>query len=138
MSRCIIDASMAAAWCLPDEGEGGLVWLDAVARNGATVPALWPFEINNVLLVAHRRKRIAEPDVLRARTLLGRLPILIEPAPTPAIASETFDLARRFALSFYDASYLESAIRNRLPLGSFDQPLCKAAKACDIRLSPEK
>ena len=135
MNRCIIDASMAAAWCLPDEGEEGLNWLDAVARAGAIVPALWPFEVNNVLLVAERRKRIGEPDVLRARTLLDRLPILIEPVPASAMASETFQLARRFSLSFYDASYLESAIRNRLPLASFDQALCKAAKACGIGLS---
>jgi predicted nucleic acid-binding protein len=135
MSRCIIDASMAAAWCLPDESDDALMWLDAVAADGAIVPALWPFEINNVLLVAERRKRISEAGVLRARTLLDRLPIAIEPAPTSATASETLQLARRFALSFYDASYLELAIRNRLPLGSFDQPLCKAAKSHGIRLS---
>jgi hypothetical protein len=71
-----------------------LVWLDAVAGDGAIVPAVWPFEINNVLLAAQRRKRISESDILRVRTLLDRLPLL-----------------------------------------SFDQALCKAAKGSGIRAS---
>ena len=135
MSRCIIDASMAAAWCLPDEGDAALVWLDGVARDGAIVPALWPFEINNVLLMAERRKRIGESDAVNARVLLGRLPIVIEPAPTVATVAETLQLARRFSLSFYDASYLESALRNRLPLGSFDKALVQAAATCGVRVT---
>jgi predicted nucleic acid-binding protein len=132
MSDCVIDASLSVAWCLPDEQDDAMAWLDTVAQGGACVPAIWVFEINNLLLMAERRRRIGEADVRRARELLGRLPITIEPPPTAAIASETLQLARRYSLTFYDASYLESAIRNHGRLGSFDEPLRKAAEAAGV------
>lgn len=135
MSICVVDASMAAAWCLPGEDSSAMAWLDFVAKEGALVPALWPFEISNVLLVAERRRRIQETDVVEARNLIAQLPLAIEPPPTQRATSEIMQLARRYALSFYDASYLESAIRNHLPLGTFDEPLRKAAKACGVRLT---
>jgi predicted nucleic acid-binding protein len=34
----------------------------------------------------------------------------------------------------YDATYLELAVRRKLPLASRDQALCKAAQGCRIKL----
>ena len=45
-------------------------------------------------------------------------------------------LARRHGLSFYDASYLELAIRSNARLGSFDEALRKSAEAAGVSVCP--
>ena len=61
----VIDASVALAWCFPDEAsdyaDGVLVALDG---RTAMVPAIWSAEITNALLVGERRKRIRAPGAL--------------------------------------------------------------------------
>lgn len=42
--------------------------------------------------------------------------------------SDTLQLARRYTLSAYDASYLELALRLGMPLATLDEDLQKAAK----------
>ena len=42
--------------------------------------------------------------------------------------SDTLQLARRYKLSVYEASYLELAIRSGLPLATLNEDLQKAAK----------
>ena len=42
--------------------------------------------------------------------------------------SDTVQLARRYKLSAYDASYLELALRRGIPLATLDEDLQKAAK----------
>lgn len=132
MSICVIDASLAASWCLPDEDQSTDRWLERVLVEGAVVPALWPFEIGNILLMAQRRNRINEAQALRARVLLGKVPITIEAAPTLVASGEILQLARTHQLTFYDACYLELAMRLHLPIGTLDEPLLKAAVAVGV------
>jgi len=58
--RFVLDASVAVAWCFEDEAtkftESVLDLLSAGAE--ALVPAIWPVEVANALLIAERRKRI--------------------------------------------------------------------------------
>jgi predicted nucleic acid-binding protein len=42
------------------------------------------------------------------------------------------EIARRYGLSIYDATYLELAERVSLPLASFDAKLLKAGKALRV------
>lgn len=42
--------------------------------------------------------------------------------------TKTLDLARRHNLTVYDASYLETAIRRKAKLATFDQKLATAAR----------
>ncbi len=44
------------------------------------------------------------------------------------------DLAHRFGLTLYDATYLELAQRLRLPLATLDRELRKAAKKSGVQL----
>ena len=48
----VLDASMTMAWCFIDEATP-LTWaiLDRVRVGGAAVPAIWAFEVANVVLV---------------------------------------------------------------------------------------
>ena len=78
-----------------------------------------------------RRKRIAESDALEFLELIESLPIaLADPVSYDAV----FTLAVRNGLTVYDASYLDLAIRERLPLASLDDALCRAAVRCDVLL----
>ena len=49
---------------------------------------------------------------------------------------EIYDLAKRTGLTFYDASYLQTAIDLKLSLATYDKQLRKAAENCKIKLLP--
>lgn len=128
-SGFVVDASVSAAWFLPDEATpGSEAALQATATHELWVPALWLLEIGNLLLSAQRRKRInAEKrrELALAASAL-RLRVDREPVATPALD----ELAARHGLSAYDAAYLELALRRGLPLATRDAALAAAmAKA---------
>lgn len=136
MSACILDCSAALCWILPDEGDVATdTLLDRVAEAGALVPALWPFEVANVLLMAERRTRITPAERRQALTLLGDLPVRIDPPSRERVWTETLVLAQAHRLTAYDASYLELAIRHELPLATRDAALRVAAESCGVALS---
>ena len=100
--------------------------LDAL-RSGAAAfaPAIWWFELRNLLLVGERRKRI-EPSA--AEDFLDQLEKLdIRIMNSFADGSEILILARRYNLTFYDASYLALALELRAPLATLDKALIVAA-----------
>jgi predicted nucleic acid-binding protein len=41
-------------------------------------------------------------------------------------------LAQRYGLTFYDAAYLDLALREDLPIASLDRAMCDAAKQSGI------
>ena len=51
----------------------------------------------------------------------------------PQALASTLDLARRYHLSAYDASYLELALRAGLPLATLDADLAKAARKAGVK-----
>jgi predicted nucleic acid-binding protein len=129
-----VDASVALAWCFPDESSG---YADRVlvALNGQTivVPAVWSLEITNALLVGERRKRLRQPEILRFVTLLEGLSIFQDGQAVSDNVSNVLPLARVYDLSAYDAAYLELAIRHNAPLATLDRKLQKASNKAGIR-----
>ena len=64
MIGIVVDASVALAWCFPDEAsEYADRILVALEGHSILVPALWPVEITNAVLVAERRKRIKQAEI---------------------------------------------------------------------------
>jgi len=131
MAVFVVDASAALAWCFEDEAGS---WADGLLerlRQGdrILVPAHWPTEISNGLLVALRRKRIKAGQPALFWEELARLPIETEPSLTSIQAKATLALAEKHGLTAYDAAYLELARRRQLPLGTLDADLRKAAQA---------
>lgn len=128
----VVDASVAAAWLLPDEcSETAEDWFaQACADEGRFwAPALWCWEVGNLLLMAARRGRIAPGAVEAGLDLLLSTRVAIEDAPTPEQRRETLRLARESGLTFYDAAYLELAKRRSAQLASRDRQLIAAARA---------
>ena len=129
----VIDASVTMAWCFEDEATPASERvLDRLAQEQAAVPAIWPLEIANVLLVAERRKRLSEAQVRRFLDLLTQLPIEIDDTPTDA--DTVVAVGRRHGLSAYDASYLVLAERRGLALATLDDRLAAAARDAGVPL----
>ena len=135
MTTLVLDCSLAMAWVFPDEAtEATDRLLDALTDGRAFVPALWPAEVANVLLVATRRRRIAATDWPRIRRNLDALPIRIDPVSASRVWDEVLEVAHAHRLSVYDAMYLELAIRMRLPLATLDRALAAAGRAAGLEV----
>jgi predicted nucleic acid-binding protein len=129
----VLDCSVTMAWYFKDEAND---YADAVRTSlgsvGAAVPALWPLEVANILVLGERRKRSTEAEAAAWLQFMRRLPIRVD-EETPARAwSGILHVARGHGLSAYDAAYLELALRLGLPLASLDDGLKKAASAAGV------
>lgn len=133
MEDFVIDNSVVMSWCFQNETSK---YTDAVLghleQNTAYVPAIWPLEVSNVLLVAERRKRLSQADSSRFVSLLFELPIIVEQESPERMLSEILALAREYKLSSYDASYLDLAMRKGLSLATTDKNIIAAAKKINV------
>lgn len=124
----VLDNSATMAWAFPNETTSEIEALfTSVERNGAWVPALWQYEVANVLQMAVQRGRYS--IAFRDGTLadLAVLPIDVEKTHPGTVWGSTVQLAQRHALTIYDACYLELALRRNLPLVTLDTDLRTAA-----------
>jgi predicted nucleic acid-binding protein len=129
----VLDNSVALAWCFEDEQTPAVMaLLDRVTETGATAPLLWPLEALNGLLVAERRRRLNAATRAALTAFLRELPIMLDLDTAERAWGAAAQLAERFRLSVYDATYLELALRRRLPLASLDQGLREAAGAMGV------
>lgn len=134
---CVLDASVALAWCFADERTDRLIGLvRRVGAEGAVAPSLWRFEVANGLLMASRRGRMTTAELSASLRDQFTLPVEIDDGLDPAAWGSMLDLAQRFRLTAYDAAYLELALRRSLPLATLDAGLARAAQANAVPLVP--
>lgn len=134
-NRLVLDNSVIMAWCFRDVGEGyGDLVLDSLQEHEALVPGIWPLEVANVLVAAERRGRLKETDSIRFLALLAELPLRVIQESPRRITGEILALARETGLSSYDASYLDLAMREGVPLATLDQALRNAAAKVGVAL----
>jgi predicted nucleic acid-binding protein len=133
LSLLILDSSVTLAWIYGDETTEAIRRVfDAIADNGAMVPALWRLEVANSLTMAVRKRRI-DPDFRRAALAdLALLDITTDQQTDSHAWTDTLNLADHFRLTVYDAAYLELARRRTLPLATLDQELRTAATAIGV------
>jgi predicted nucleic acid-binding protein len=128
----VLDASTTACWAFQDEDHPDAdLALNQMRSEEAVVPCLWWFEVRNILVVNERRKRLTESDTAAFLFNLSRLRIRIDRAPDEAAVLR---LARTQRLSVYDATYLELARREGLPLSTLDADLKRAATSEGVTL----
>jgi len=131
----VLDSSATLAWIYSDETTDPIRRLfDAVADDGAVVPALWRLEIANSLTVAVRRGRIDANFRRAVLSDLALLDITTDDHTDVHAWGETLSVADRFQLTVYDAAYLELAQRRNLPLATLDRELRVAAKSLGLNL----
>jgi predicted nucleic acid-binding protein len=112
MSRFVLDASATLAWCFKDES---VDWIDSLFRglgagDQAVVPRHWALEIANAFLMALRRGRMKRDELDRALRVLLALPIHTDLIADAVLFDKIPILAEQYALTAYDAAYLEFAI----------------------------
>ena len=138
MTAFVLDASVTAAWLLPDEASDHTRRLYARIRRDEVdpqAPNLWQWECGNILANGVRRGRIPASsveglwNVLEAVRHRVELHELAPPQHKAALA-----IALDAGLSAYDAGYMWLARSLNLPLLTFDQRLAQAAPACGVRI----
>jgi len=132
----VVDASVGVAWSVQAQADEGTERLRDAAIRGVsvTIPLLWTLEVSNGLLMLVRRGRITKAVWSEAVRLNALVHFEVDDeAPKRAIAA-VLDVAAQNNLTIYDATYLELALRRRLPLASRDGALNKAAKKCGVKI----
>jgi len=132
----IADSSVGVAWAVHSQASAATdELLDRVAAGTPlVVPTLWPFEVANSLLALLRRKKLLAAERDRAIAALARLPLAVDDDGPRLALGRISELAAEHGLSVYDATYLELAVRRKLPLASRDGGLRKAAQGCRVKL----
>jgi predicted nucleic acid-binding protein len=137
MTRAFVaDASVAVGWVHPAQAtRQTAAMLEAIA-DGATleVPALWPLEVANALIVLVRRRKLTEDERQAGLGWLRGLRLRLDHDMASLAFSRLSELAAAHQLSVYDAAYLELSLRRRLVLGCKDGPLRTAAKRAGVSL----
>lgn len=129
----VLDCSLTIAWFFADETNRYAEAVeDSLPTATAIVPSLWPLEVANALLAGERRQRATEATVTTFLGLLAALPISLDDDTAGRAWPVSLHLARLHRLSVYDATYLELAIRKRLPLATLDDKLSAAATAVGV------
>lgn len=131
----VLDASIAACWCFRDEQSAVAdIAMQRLLEDEALVPALWPLEIRNILVVSERRGRIETADADAFLRDLDRLPIRVRhDTDLRALVA----LARKHQLTSYDAAYLDLAVRTSATLATLDGSLVRAALEEGVKLIAE-
>jgi predicted nucleic acid-binding protein len=131
----VVDASITASWLLPDEANDFAAELyNSRDKIDLNVPAIWNYEIRNILIVNQRRGRITMQAADTAFSFLASLGLMVD---HNADWNHAVELARRFTLSIYDAAYLELALRFDVPLATLDKALIAAATQLDLLADSE-
>ena len=127
----VLDASVSLAWLL-DEPESSTalkgLFLQAFRRQCvALVPALWHWECANVLLGMVKRQAILLPQVPGYLELMRYAHPQEDAMPSAHVQHATIELAHTTGLSYYDASYVELALRRKASLATLDGMMKTAA-----------
>ena len=137
MRRFVLDASVALAWFLdrPTAPYADHVRQLLLRGDRAVVPALWQLEIANGFVVAERRGLLAATDTNKAlQNLDAVIAQAIETSRDPVSMRGALHSAREFRLTAYDAVYLETALREELPLATLDRQLLAAATKAKVEV----
>ncbi len=130
MKACVLDASVAAKWCLPAATEPLATEAMQILRAHSAgslrllVSDLFWLEVGNVLWNAARRGRLpwasAEESIAKLRSKR------ISTEATAPLLPEAFAIAAAYNRSVYDSAYVAPAVLSDMPLLTADERLANA------------
>ncbi|MDR6455581.1 putative nucleic acid-binding protein [Variovorax paradoxus] len=138
MTAFVMDASVTAAWLLPDRASEHTRKLYAAIRRDEVepqAPNAWQWECANILANGVRSGRIPTSAVEGLWSVLDAIRHRVElhelaPAQHKAVLAVAIDAG----VSQYDAGYLWLAKSLNLPLATFDEQLIQAAPKAGVKL----
>jgi predicted nucleic acid-binding protein len=136
LTRFVLDASVALCWYFPGQKTPytEAIFDRLASGDEAVVPALWPLEMVNSLVVAAREKAITLAQLDTFIADLKDLPIAVDLGGVGRSYSSIVRLSRQHQLSSYDAAYLDLALIEGVALATLDKNLRAAARACGVEL----
>ena len=134
----VVDCSFIMSSILPDENEDKIENIFyGIAKNQykVYVPSIFYLECTNVLLSSLNSKRIAQDSFEEYTELLSLLPITLDKfCTTPESLYSIGNLAKKYNLTSYDASYLDVAMRMEASVATLDRELVKVCRNAKIEL----
>ena len=139
MSRFVLDASLTAAWFIPDPETAYALNVRSRLAAGLTavVPSIWAAEVANTFVKSVRRGTLTEEAVEYGLQTLETLVLSgsrISVDSNLKSVREAYALARKYQLSAYDGIYLQLAVDAGLPLATLDKGLRAAAVKAGVAL----
>jgi predicted nucleic acid-binding protein len=137
----VLDASVALAWSLDRPIPAYAEHIERLLLNGvrALVPALWHLELANGFVVAERRRLLTSSQIIEALRYLDVVIAQgIESSGDSFSVRAVLSVAREFSLTAYDAVYLETAVRQGLPLATLDRVLAVAAGKAGVEVVQQR
>lgn len=128
----VLGNSVVMRWLFRDGTPETIGYADRVLAlltqegNSAVVPCVWRLEVGNVIARAEAKGLLQEARSAAFLGILNEMSIHLDERSNQVALSDTLQLARRYGLTTYDASYLELALREGLPLATNDDALRKA------------
>ncbi len=133
----VLDASLMLAWLLSEPGLASRPQLHTILmRETLLVPAHWPAEVGNALVVNVRRGRIAQSDVADILQNLATFAVSPQTPPETEHFNPLLQFAQAHRLTFYDAIYVQLALETESKLATLDEEMRKAAFQLGIKLLP--
>jgi len=124
----VVDCSYTMAMVMPDEQLP--TSLGQAIEGRLVVPALWPFEVANVLRNVVRRGRLRSDEVAEVCARLDAYGIEV-------LGNVDVPVQQRFAasahdLTAYDAAYVDLAVQRRCALATMDARMAAAAQRAGV------
>jgi predicted nucleic acid-binding protein len=124
----LLDASALMAIILNEPNKDIVIEL---TKNAALLsPDVIIFEIGNALINLYKRNKITEEEVLEAYKTFTAIPL----RATKTNVANALKIACKYKIYAYDAYYLETAYRLKLPLITFDEPMQKIGAELNIAI----
>jgi len=137
VSDFVLDASVALAWVLdrPEPIYALQVRKELARGKRGLVPALWFLEVANGLAIAERRGDLTSVEVdIALKQIESTAASSLNTDTGLTALRDALTGARTWQLTAYDASYLDLARREGLPLATLDKSLASAAKKAGVAI----
>jgi predicted nucleic acid-binding protein len=137
LNRFVLDASVALSWFVDKPVAPDAEYARLLLATGwtAQVPAIWQLEMVNGFVKAERRRSLLGVEVDKSFVEMQRLlATSVKLDVGLSLLEDTLMLARSLQVTSYDASYVELATREALPLATLDKGLRAAAVKAGVAL----
>lgn len=130
----VLDNSVAMRWCFEDATHPYAETILRYLSDGseAIVPVLWYYEATSVLTKAQRSGALSVSKAEAFIQDLEAFTISTDIIENKYILSDVRQVALQYALTGYDAAYLELALRKKIALATLDQELIAAAQKAGV------
>ena len=129
--NAVVDTNVVAYYVLGTHPFASEVRPFMAALDDAWAPALWEAELANALWMATRHRVLSLEEAANRLTLADGLGI--HAVPNRTLWQAALVRAHQSKIAVYDTLFVELAVREQLPLATFDVALLKAFPETAVR-----